>query len=79
MTDQVLKEKIISRAWEDAAFKQQLLSDPKGTIAKIFGVDIPDDVDLEAVTESSKKLYLVIPPTPVDMKFKEQVEAPMWA
>jgi len=78
MSDQVPKELIIAKAWEDAEFKQQLLADPKNTIAKTFGVEIPANVDLEAVTESSKKLYLVIPPTPVDMKVKEPKEVPMW-
>ena len=77
--DQALKELIIAKAWEDAAFKARLLADPKGTILHTFGIEIPEDIDLEAVTESSKKLYLVIPPAPVDMKAKEQIEGPMWA
>ncbi|OUS68649.1 hypothetical protein B1748_33255 [Paenibacillus sp. MY03] len=78
MSDQVLKELIIAKAWEDAEFKQQLIADPKGTIARIFGIDIPDGIDIETVTESSKKVYLVIPPTPYDVKQDDVIAAARW-
>jgi hypothetical protein len=78
LTDAALQEMIITKAWEDSAFKAQLIADPKGAIKQTFGVELPQDVDLEAVTETSKKFYLVIPPTPADMKSKDSKEAPQW-
>lgn len=78
MNDILLKEQIIAKAWEDESFKEKLLADPKSTIKSTFGVDIPDNIELETLSESSKKFYLVIPPNPEQLKVKEPLEVPRW-
>ncbi|TMV50283.1 NHLP leader peptide family natural product precursor [Paenibacillus mesophilus] len=62
--EQLLKQQIIEKAWEDDAFKQKLLSDPKAAIKDAFGVTIPDEIQLKALEESPTEFYLVIPPNP---------------
>ncbi|MDF2719438.1 MAG: leader peptide family natural product precursor [Paenibacillus sp.] len=64
--DQVLKQQIIEKAWEDPSFKQKLLSDPKTAIQDAFGVTIPDEIQLKALEETQTDFYLVIPPNPAE-------------
>jgi hypothetical protein len=78
MTAAALKDMIITKAWEDAVFKAQLLADPKGTIKQAFGVELPEDVDLEAISETSKKFYVVIPPSPIDIDTKDTIVNVRW-
>lgn len=77
-TDQALKEQIISKVWQDEAFKKELLANPKAAMSQSFGIEFPEDIEVEAVTESSRKFYLVIPPKPTELKANEPKEYPMW-
>lgn len=75
---QNLREQVIQKAWEDEAFKQQLLTNPKAALKEAFGIEVPDSIELEVVEDSSNKLHLVIPPNPAEIKEENNVEAPMW-
>jgi hypothetical protein len=77
-TDQILKEKIISKAWEDNTFKEELLINPKAAMKKSFDIEFPEDIEVGALSETSRKFYLVIPPAPANLKSKEPKEVPMW-
>ncbi|MFB9274835.1 NHLP leader peptide family RiPP precursor [Cohnella cellulosilytica] len=66
MSLESLKVQIIKKAWEDPAFKSSLLSDPKQAIKAAFGIDVPSEIDLKVVEESSSQYYLVLPPNPAD-------------
>ncbi|MBD2861079.1 NHLP leader peptide family RiPP precursor [Paenibacillus oceani] len=63
-SEELLKKQIIEKAWEDASFKQRLLSDPKAALREAFGVNVPDHIELKAVEESPTEFYVVIPPNP---------------
>jgi hypothetical protein len=76
--EDTLKAKIIQKAWEDAAFKAQLLADPKAAIQAAFGVVIPAAVELVAVEETMNKYYLVIPPNPSEVLDASASENGMW-
>ncbi|MEK0313380.1 NHLP leader peptide family RiPP precursor [Cohnella sp. 56] len=67
MSLETLKVQIIKKAWEDAAFKQQLLADPKGAVKAAFGVELPQEIEVTAVEETGTHYYLVIPPNPEDV------------
>jgi hypothetical protein len=67
LTEEVLKIKIIQKAWEDPQFKAVLLSDPKSAIQEAFGVLIPETIKIEAVEEKLNQFYLVIPANPAEM------------
>jgi ferritin-like protein len=74
--EQNLKDQIIEKAWTDAEFKSKLLADPKSAIKDAFGVDIPEDVQVDVLEETSNKYYLVLPQNPSDTN---NVEGPAWA
>jgi hypothetical protein len=67
MSIETLKVQIIKKAWEDPAFKAGLLADPKNAIQVAFGINIPPEIELKAVEETSSQFYLVIPPKPEDV------------
>jgi hypothetical protein len=58
-----IEEKLIDRAWQDAAFKQELLNNPKATIEK-EGIKLPPNIEVRVVEENPTTLYLVIPINP---------------
>lgn len=73
MSELILKNQVIQRAWEDPSFKQQLLSDPKAALKEVLGIIIPENVTLKAVEEGSNDFYLVIPPSPSSGVIKSKV------
>ena len=65
-TRQEMEAQIIAKAWQDEAFKQELLSNPRATFVRELGLeDIPDNVDIKVVEENPNTLYMVLPMKPV--------------
>lgn len=58
------EQKLIQRAWEDEAFRQELLSNPKAVYAKESGAEIPTNLEIEVIQETENKVYIVLPNTP---------------
>lgn len=58
------ERKLIERAWEDEAFKQELLSNPKAVYARESGQEMPNDLEIEVLQETSNRAYLVLPNNP---------------
>ncbi|MDI4649918.1 NHLP leader peptide family RiPP precursor [Cohnella hashimotonis] len=67
MSLESLKVQVIKKAWEDPAFKQQLLADPKAAVKDAFGVELPQEIQVTTVEETASHYYLVIPPNPEDI------------
>ncbi|MFD2673178.1 NHLP leader peptide family RiPP precursor [Marinicrinis sediminis] len=65
--EEILKHQIIQKAWEDPAFKSRLLKDPKAALKEAFDLDIPKDIQLDVLEESSNHFYLVLPVNPADL------------
>ena len=59
-----LKLQILQRAWDDPAFKQELLTNPKKAIRDAVGVDIPAHIEVKALEEKPGLFYLVVPQPP---------------
>ena len=58
--------KIITRAWNEPAFKTRLLNETD-EVLKEYHIDIPDGVTYEVKEDELKgKRYLVLPPAPSD-------------
>jgi hypothetical protein len=55
---------IISQAWKDEAYKQELFSNPKAVIEREFGVQLPTEVSVRVMEENSTNLYFVLPMHP---------------
>ncbi|WP_151733177.1 NHLP leader peptide family RiPP precursor ['Paenibacillus yunnanensis' Narsing Rao et al. 2020] len=64
MSEAILKNQVIQKAWEDPGFKQKLLTDPKAALFEALGIHLPDHITLKAVEEGSNEFYLVIPQSP---------------
>jgi hypothetical protein len=79
LTRNELEAKIIARAWQDEAFKQELLSNPKAVFSQEIGHSIPDEVEIRVIEENPTTLYMVLPMKPVaaaDSELsEEQLEA----
>ncbi|MBN2981338.1 MULTISPECIES: NHLP leader peptide family RiPP precursor [Cohnella] len=67
MSVDALKVQIVKKAWEDPVFKQQLLNDPKSALKQAFGIEVPQEIELKVVEETTTSYYLVIPPNPEDV------------
>ncbi len=48
---------------ENPEYKSALLKDPKGVVAAQFQMDLPENVSVEVLQESSEKVYVVLPHT----------------
>ncbi len=54
---------VIARAWSDADFKAQLLTDPKTVLAS-YGIDLPTGLDLKIVENTADTMHIVLPARP---------------
>jgi Nitrile hydratase, alpha chain len=63
MTRQEIEERLIAKAWQDGAFKNQLLSNPKAAFES-EGISLPENIEVRAVEETPNAFYLVIPVQP---------------
>lgn len=64
---------LTQKAVEDTEFRSQLISDPKGTINKEFGIEIPDNVNIQVHSSDMRTIHLALPPgSDLD---EEQLEA----
>ncbi|MCY9663628.1 NHLP leader peptide family RiPP precursor [Paenibacillus alginolyticus] len=77
-TNGILKEKIIQKAWEDEAFKNQLIANPKAALKQAFGITLPDDIKVKAVEETSTEFVLVIPTNPAKVLVTTNAVENMW-
>jgi len=65
MAEMTLKEvegAIAAQAMKDEAFRQEFLSNPKGSIEKYSGQSLPADLKIVAHENSEKELHFVLPP-----------------
>lgn len=64
MATEVLQTQVIQKAWEDASFREKLMTDPKSAIRDVLGVVIPDHIQIKTLEETPDQFFLVIPPDP---------------
>src|SRR5262249_20722551 len=56
-----LEARLIARAWQDEAFRQQLFDDPHAAIAAETGRAVPEGIEVRVVEETASVRYLVLP------------------
>ncbi len=56
-------QRVITKCWEDEAFKERLLADPAATLAA-EGVQVPDGMTVNVAVDSEDVRTLVIPLPP---------------
>ena len=57
-----MRDHILGRATDDAAFRTRLAADPKATLNDEFGVSLPDSFAISVHEDSSTHVNLVLPP-----------------
>ncbi len=72
-TRQKLESNLVAKAWQDEAFKQQLMSAPKSVIAEA-GLSLPDDIKVEVIEETNQTFYLVLPQPPSQIEDLSEAE-----
>ena len=70
--DEMLKQ-IIDKSAIDAAFRQELLAEPKGTISKELGITMPDSMSICVHESDMQTVHIALPPDPNISE--EQLEA----
>ena len=60
-TRQDFERDVIARARADAAFRADLIADPRAAIRKAYGLELPPSVELRVVEETPSVFYLVLP------------------
>ncbi len=73
-TKRELEDKLIIHAWQDEAFKQQLLSQPKEALAK-EGINLPSNVEVSVLEEKPNHVYLVLPINPASELSDAELES----
>ena len=64
---------VVAKAWADDEFKQQLLADP-AAILQAEGIPVPAGVEVRAVENTDKVVYLTLPPKPSEDLSDEQLD-----
>ncbi|KRE50770.1 NHLP leader peptide family RiPP precursor [Paenibacillus sp. Soil724D2] len=77
-SNETLKAQIIQKAWEDEAFKNQLIANPKAALKQAFGITLPDDIKVKAVEETSTEFVLVIPTNPAKVLVTSNAVESIW-
>ncbi len=73
------KSQIVQKAWEDPQFKAQLLANPKSALKDAFGIELPEGMEVRALEETPSSYYLVIPPSPSDLKREAKSAEYVWS
>ena len=67
-----MRRQVTDRAVNDDEFRSQLISNPRDTISKELGVDLPEDVEIQVHQSDANTLHLALPVTEIG---EEQLEA----
>ena len=59
-------QKVITKCWDDEAFKERLLADPAATLAA-EGVEVPEGVTIRVAVDTEEVRTLVIPAAPSEL------------
>ena len=62
MDRQQIEAHLKSRAASDPEFRKALVSDPRATLAKETGLELPREMKVQVIEESSDSMCLVLPP-----------------
>ncbi len=57
-----IQQQLLAKADEDAAFRAQLLENPKAAIKDATGLSIPDGINIRVLEDNATDFHLVLPP-----------------
>jgi hypothetical protein len=56
-----IERRLVERSLQDESFRQRMLEDPKAAVEEELGVQLPAEVQVQAVEETAETIYLVLP------------------
>ena len=62
---QSILSQIFLECWREDTFKQRFLNDPKSVLTE-YGISTTDDIDIEVVENTDRKVHVVLPATLID-------------
>ncbi len=78
LLDETSSIAVMTRAWQDRAFKHELIRSPKTVIEKEWGTAIPADIEIRVVEETAHILYLVLPRLGDDLGYIQNLPDHVW-
>ena len=57
-------QSIIIKAWQDEAFKQALLANPRAVLEQELGIAFPDEAEIFIHEQTPTQIHLVLPLKP---------------
>ena len=73
ITRHELEAELTAKAWKDEAFKQELINNPKAAYINELQQQLPENLEIRVLEETSTTLYLIIPQKPANMQFTEEL------
>ncbi len=58
------ESKIVERAWQDPAFRQALLANPRAVFEKELGMKLPADFEIRVLEDTAHLYHFVLPRNP---------------
>jgi hypothetical protein len=56
-----MERRLIQRSLQDESFRRRLLDDPKAAVEQELATQLPEDVKVRVVEETTDTIYLVLP------------------
>ena len=78
MLDEPSSIALITRCWQDQAFKHELIASPKSVIEKEWGTAISVDIEIRVFEETAHTLYLVLPRLGDDLEYLRNLPDRVW-
>jgi hypothetical protein len=67
------EHRLIIKAWENEAFRQELVANPKEVYAREVGRELPENLQIEIVEEPPETVKLVLPQISVASEADEEL------
>ncbi len=71
-TRETIERELSAKAWQDDAFLEELRNNPKAVIAREYGVQLPDTLNLKVVEEQPDTLYIRIGNNPANVELTDE-------
>ncbi len=73
-TRQDLEALLVAKAWNDEAFKEKLLKNPKAVIEEELGSPLPETINVRILEETEDTIYISLPKKPEESSSEELSE-----
>lgn len=67
ITRQDIEARIITKAWKNETYKQELIANPKEVVGEAFGVKFDQEVNITVLEETPNSLHFVLPMSPMQI------------